>query len=172
MSSKHTLTPEENGWCRDLRDAMAAAKPPVTLPSEGGDFLLAQFALIGKGQTSKALERVRNYNQHVVGGYKYSMQTCAASPAAGFFERKFPGMMYVVPNIDRDGLSHPVMCFDVLGYEPDRLEGKEEFEFVFQEMFLMFDTSGDGYLSCDEFTELVKAVEPATVAPVTRGIFL
>jgi hypothetical protein len=30
-------------------------------------------------------------------------------------------------------------------------------------MFLMFDTSGDGYLSCDEFTELVKAVEPATM---------
>jgi hypothetical protein len=34
---------------------------------------------------------------------------------------------------------------------------------MLQEMFLMFDTSGDGYLSCDEFTELVKAVEPATV---------
>ena len=55
MSTKHTLTDTERGWCVALRDAMHAAG----IETDFTDFEIAQFALVGKGQTDKALKRIK-----------------------------------------------------------------------------------------------------------------
>ena len=42
----------------------------------------------------------------------------------------------------------------------------EHVNMMLMEIFKMFDTSGDGYLSCDEFTVLVAEVSRQIKAPV------
>ena len=60
--SRWTLTQEELGWCAELVAALAAENIPRPTP----DLLLAQFAIVGKGQTKKLVERVKNYNKVIV----------------------------------------------------------------------------------------------------------
>ena len=65
--SRWTLTEEELGWCAALVAALAAENIPRPTP----DLLLAQFAIVGKGQTKKLVERVKNYNKVIVAEHGY-----------------------------------------------------------------------------------------------------
>jgi hypothetical protein len=53
--SRHTLTEVERVWCLELRAALLSEKTDHHFT----DFELAQFAIIGKGKTSKAVNRVQ-----------------------------------------------------------------------------------------------------------------
>ena len=127
--SRHTLTAEETSWCVAVRDALKAAG--IALPPEGGDFLLAQFAIVAKGDTDKALSRVKNYLKYVVGEFKYSTAAASASEVNGFMERKFPGIMVLLPDHD----SHPHLSCNVKAYNPSSLQG-EEFDMLFHDCLL------------------------------------
>mmetsp|Transcript_20848 Transcript_20848/g.54191 ORF Transcript_20848/g.54191 Transcript_20848/m.54191 type:complete len:290 (+) Transcript_20848:180-1049(+) len=117
------LSDVERRWCIDLRAALAAQGVPEPQPKS--DFLLAQFALIGKGQTAKAVKRVQKFNEVVTGEYNYpGFEEALKLPAYGFSLRKFPGMMQVVPR--QTAARAMTMVFDAAPFLPAELMKNED----------------------------------------------
>ncbi|GMH60250.1 hypothetical protein TL16_g03009 [Triparma laevis f. inornata] len=85
----HTLTAEEVRWCQDLKIALDFAG---IAPPNGDDYMIAQFAIIAKGKTDKAVQRIENYNRIIVGGFGYNTAEAENSEAFGFLNRQFPGL--------------------------------------------------------------------------------
>ena len=135
----HTLTAQEQTWARALRDALKAAD--VTLPAASeSDMLLCQFAIIGKGKTEKAVERVKNYIKFVCGEYEFETNAAASNPAViGGMHRLWPSMMTFTPN--KDG--HPALWSDIKPYEPSLIT-EELYLPLFQEFLLIMDA-----MTCD-----------------------
>lgn len=88
--AEHTLTSEEVTWCKDLKVALDFAG--IT-PPDGGDFMLAQFSIIAKGKTDKAVQRIENYNRIIVNEFQYKTEEAVNSEACGYLNKQFPGMM-------------------------------------------------------------------------------
>eukprot|EP00286_Rhodomonas_abbreviata_P019147 CAMPEP_0181311258 /NCGR_PEP_ID=MMETSP1101-20121128/13037_1 /TAXON_ID=46948 /ORGANISM="Rhodomonas abbreviata, Strain Caron Lab Isolate" /LENGTH=280 /DNA_ID=CAMNT_0023417969 /DNA_START=30 /DNA_END=872 /DNA_ORIENTATION=- len=129
--SRYTLTSEELGWAAELTAALKAEGVPVPKP----DLLFAQFVIIGKGQTAKAVQRVKNYIKNIEEGLGYTTETAKQNGVAGFFDRKWPGSVAAAK--DHDG--HPMLAVDVTLYRPAELKGDEEYRQLFQEFLLMLD---------------------------------
>eukprot|EP00041_Stephanoeca_diplocostata_P003062 m.31650 g.31650 ORF g.31650 m.31650 type:complete len:108 (-) comp14010_c0_seq4:1241-1564(-) len=83
----HTLSPEENEWCCNIKAACITEK--VKLPQN--DFLLAQFAIISKGNCQKAIKRIKKYNEVVVEQYMYTSEVGLSK--VGFTNSLMPGVM-------------------------------------------------------------------------------
>ena len=110
------LTEEELEWCAALVAALAAEGTARPRP----DLLLAQFAIVGKGDTEKTVECVNNYNAVVVDEYGY---TFAANHgyAWNFWNRKWPGTY--LPALPQHGKSCIVNDFHT--YRPADLADDE-----------------------------------------------
>jgi len=125
------LSEEELGWTYALREALA--KEGIPEPP-GGDLMLAQFAIIGKGNLKKELKRVKNFHNIVTEEFEYSTES--ALPHLGWFARKWPGMM-LGAGTDSDGAQ--IFCCDMLEYLPAQLEGQEEIKMMIHDFLLMME---------------------------------
>ena len=110
-SAPHMLTDEERGWCRALRAALNVHGVPV--PSS--DLLLAQFAIIAKGDVQKGVERVRKYQTEIVDKFGYTPE--AAEQAIGFMNGKWPGTL-MPAHMHPEPRWHPTLCMDMTNYIP------------------------------------------------------
>ena len=153
MASKHTLTAEEVLWCKELKAALRGQGVP--LPDS--DFLLAQFAIISKGKTNEAVQRVQKYQSVVVGEYGYSTET-AMQQAQGFLNKKWPSL--VLPSkFVIDG--HPTTCWDYAQFLPSKMQGESEWIALIQEWLLTMDAS------CADLDEVRAG---ATFVGLCRGL--
>ncbi|GMH74230.1 hypothetical protein TrST_g14007 [Triparma strigata] len=91
-AAAHTLSPEEVRWCQDLKTALDFAG--IAHPN-GDDFMIAQFAIVAKGNVDKAVQRIANYNRIVAGEFQYKTEEAMNSEALAFMDRQFPGMIHV-----------------------------------------------------------------------------
>ncbi|GMI01038.1 hypothetical protein TrLO_g481 [Triparma laevis f. longispina] len=114
--AEHTLTSEEVTWCKDLKVALDFAG--IT-PPDGGDFMLAQFAIIAKGKTDKAVQRIENYNRIIVNEFQYKTEEAVNSEACGYLNNQFPGMMQ--PCFQSPG-SPITLASDVTKYIPGNVD--------------------------------------------------
>jgi len=129
--SKHTLSAEELSWAADLKSALAAKGIPIPQP----DLLLAQFALVGKGNTENAMKRVQKYQKVIEGEYGYRTGSAANSAASGFMNSRWPGSFWSAGVAD----GHPVLVHDAAKYKPGELKGDEQFRTLVQEWLLIMD---------------------------------
>ena len=127
-----TLSEEETRWTYELRGALA--KEGIPEPP-GGDFMLAQFAIIGKGNLKKELKRVKNFHKIVTEQFGYSTET-ATQQAFGFMNKKWPGMILAAGR-DADGCQ--IIAMDMLAYLPKDLEGDEEIAHLFWEFLVLME---------------------------------
>ena len=61
LGQPHVLTEEEARWCVELRAALKQAG----IPAPASDYELAIFALVGKADTAKSVQRVTRFNATV-----------------------------------------------------------------------------------------------------------
>ena len=133
--SRWTLTAEEAKWAKELKAALVAAK--VDLPAS--DFELAHFAIVSKGNVTKGVKRVTNYNQLIKPEYSYSQEE--GLRAIGFFNRKWPGTILTCGTAPNGG---PMLACDVNPYLPAQMadpktpEGEIEWKSMMLELVLFF----------------------------------
>eukprot|EP00729_Bicosta_minor_P023807 gene23807-2195_t len=84
--TRWTLTETERTWCRELRAAIQAEGWEQA--QDFTDFEIAQFALVGKGKTEKALKRVEKYLKIIRGKWGHKTHEAASSPHLGVWNRK------------------------------------------------------------------------------------
>jgi hypothetical protein len=89
----------------------------VLLLAPGGDFMLAQFALVAKGDLKKGCKRVINYHKIVTEEFGYTTEKAMAS-AFGFVNRKWPGTML---GAGKDHDHHQIIAIDMATYLPKLL---------------------------------------------------
>ena len=135
---RYTLTPEEETWCTSLHTLLKANSLPV--PSSA--FLLAQFALVGKGNTEKAATRLGNYHKTIIGEYEYKTESAASNGSFNFSNRKFPGMFLPC----KQDAGDPVMVvMDPTNYKPAELDfnggGGGEWKLMVGDFLLCLDAS-------------------------------
>lgn len=133
--SRWTLTEEELGWCAELVAALAAENIMRPTP----DLLLAQFAIVGKGDTEKLVERVKNYNKVIVCQYGYRTaadHAKAAEFSAGYNNRKWPGI-FAPARPQLGGKSCVTMNIGV--FRPATMENKEEIELCLADCLVLFE---------------------------------
>jgi len=130
VTSAHALTAEEAQWSRALKDALAAegVVPPDS------DFEIATFAIIGKGDLTKSVERVKKYNEVVRAQYAHTPEE--GLRAVGFLNRKWPGCMLAGA---ADAAGRPMIVCDVNPYVPAQLEGEAEWRAFFLEFVVLLE---------------------------------
>jgi hypothetical protein len=149
VTSAHPPTAEEAQWARALKGLVCRSnvrlhvvRSPThdpsqwltscafaaqdALASEGvvppdSDFDVATFAIIGKGDLAKSVERVKEYNEVVRAQYPHTPEE--GLRAVGFLNRKWPGAM-LAGAVDAAG--RPMIVRDVNPYVPAQLEGEAE----------------------------------------------
>jgi len=125
----HTLTPEERAWCLDLKRALAEAGVAHSFT----DFEVAQFALVGKGKTDKALKRAQKYVAVVVQQYGYVTARAATNPALGKINREVEVAAW---GADIGGA--PVMASNTAAFIPGDLDAQGIDECI-NDMCIAFD---------------------------------
>lgn len=131
--TRYTLTEEENEWCIDLENALKSQK----IPCPPTDFQLAQFALVGKGDTKKAIKRVQKYNETCVSQWGYISATATPQGCIGQMNTLCPGfgINFVPPQSD----GHCCVHTNYSLFLPDALKTDDDFKKCIHEVCMVFD---------------------------------
>lgn len=166
-ASAHALTPQEAEWCLDLAEHLSASG--IAIPSP--PLLLAQFAIVGKGDLAATVKRIVEY-QRVAKSYGYVKADAADSPADRlWFHAAFPGL--VQPCWPLAG-RRSVLFVDPAVYDASGISWPAQWPAAARSFLLLLDA-----LSCDldearagcEVVYDCKGLSVAQVSPwVLRGV--
>eukprot|EP00040_Diaphanoeca_grandis_P017091 m.88685 g.88685 ORF g.88685 m.88685 type:complete len:275 (-) comp26224_c1_seq1:72-896(-) len=131
----HQLSEEETKWCVELRAALKEAKIPEPAPQS--DFLLAQFAIVGKGQTEKAVKRIQKYHKVVTELYAYDPDKAIKSEGYGWWCRTMPDCLQ--PCGDSLAEKYPTVSYNVSLYDPKIVLEGDNLNYLITDMLLIMD---------------------------------
>ena len=115
LGQPHVLTEEEARWCVDLRQALKTAG----IPAPASDYELAIFALVGKADTAKSVQRVTRFNATVA---KHGLDVRSDGAASGAWGLEFlPD--YASPSVGVDREGRPFFYIRGAGMTPSNLAG-------------------------------------------------
>ena len=115
LGQPHVLTEEEARWCVELRAALKQAG----IPAPASDYELAIFALVGKADTAKSVQRVTRFNATVA---KHGLDVRSDGAASGAWGLEFlPD--YASPSVGVDREGRPFFYIRGAGMTPSNLAG-------------------------------------------------
>ena len=132
------LTPEETAWTHDLKSLLSSAKynkkskesPSVLEATKLSDFDIAQFAICAKGNSVKALKRVRKLHVLKQAFMPEGEAGVDLDKSLAFMEFCAPGMLKVS---ETDSTGRQVMCMATWSsFDPSKVSSEKEWSMFFQ----------------------------------------
>jgi hypothetical protein len=139
VNEKHQLTLQEKGQCIEIRDAIIKFRESSTdeflksLPIPT-NLLIAQFAIVTKGEVSVALKR---YESIVNVTKEHKLNTVTYEESLIWMNKTMPGCF--IPCLPDNG-SRPSIGVDCEFYHPSKVVTEEDWTMFFKVMFLLMET--------------------------------